>query len=154
MGNVGRVLGTVCAVVVLGTLMLMPVIPQDAPTSIKQTSILGWDHDCLDIEGNQETISGFEVAISADGVDLNAGGSTFESLQVPYPCTECTNDPAPGCLTCEWPIQQLLGGLAPGTYRLWVRAFDWEANVSDWSDPLTVQFDSKRPRKPTGLRCR
>jgi len=152
MGNVGRVLGTVCAVVVLGTLMLMPIASQDVPTSVKQTSVLAWDHDCLDIWGNQETISGFEVAISADGDDLNAGGA-FTSLQVPYPCPQCINNATPGCLTCEWPIQQLLQNRGPGTYRLWVRAFDWEANVSEWSDPLTIQFDLGRPRKPTGLRC-
>jgi hypothetical protein len=154
MGNVGRALGTVCAVVVLGTLMLMPVVPQDDPESITLASILIWDHDCLDIDGNQETMSGFEVAITADGVDLNVGGTILESLQVPYPCTQCVNDTAPGCLTCEQPLQQLLQGRGPGAYRLWVRAFDWESNVSDWSDPITKRFDSKKPRKPTGLRCR
>lgn len=154
MGSAGRVMGTVCAAAVLGALTLMPVVPQDAPTSVKQSSVLSWDHDCLDIGGNQETLSGFEVAISADGVDLNASGVALASIQVPYPCTQCIMVVPPGCVSCEWPVQQLLMNRGPGTYRLWVRAFDWEANVSDWSDPLTVQFDSMKPRKPTGLRCR
>jgi hypothetical protein len=155
MGNAGRVLGSLCVAVALGVLIMMPAESQVVSTDVGMESILEWDHDCLDIGGGQEMLTGFEVAISADDVDLSTGSTIFSGIQVPYPCTQCGSVQSPGCLTCAWPIQQLLQERSPGTYRLWVRAFDWEANVSDWSDPLTIRYrDSKKPSKPSGLRCR
>jgi hypothetical protein len=126
-----------------------PIIPEDAlpaPPPAPVTSIVvAWVPVTTDVEGNAESISGYEVATSAPTVDLNSGGLTILRMEVPVGSETGTE------------ILSLVRAVRPETTcRAWVRARDTDGNWSDWSIPLviTVPKDITPPSVPMGVRVR
>lgn len=113
------------------------------PISANQNSILQWDAPTLNADGSQlMDLSGYVVALSAPGVDLNQGTAPLSQIDVPEP------------QVTEQAIAPLIGTQADGIYQLWVRAYDDAGNLSAWSVPLLIRTDSIVPATPTGLRIK
>lgn len=115
---------------------------QTAPAWVTVTSVVTWNPVALDVQGNPETILGYEVALTAPAVDLVA----LPTSTVLARATVTTG--------VETSLTALTTAKAPGAYRLFVRAQDAALNWSGWSAPLDVSLDFVAPAIPTGLKIK
>ncbi|MGH7253908.1 MAG: hypothetical protein ACREIE_08935 [Nitrospiraceae bacterium] len=98
-----------------------------------------WSQVTTDIQGQPEVVSGYEVALVASQVDLNAGGTLIR--------TQVTDQGG-------WQgvqLAQLLTGIPSGQYRIQVRARDEAGNLGRWSEPLAVRVDVTPPAQVVGV---
>jgi hypothetical protein len=103
-------------------------------------SLLSWDQVTKDVQGNPETLAGYELAVLPAGKDLNAGAVPIKVLAVGVD---------------DWagvPITRLAEGFSPGPYTFQVRATDAAGNKSAWSDSLELILDGVAPAMPRGLK--
>ncbi|MBN1442516.1 MAG: dockerin type I repeat-containing protein [Planctomycetes bacterium] len=100
------------------------------PVAVTAQTVIAWDHPGTDVAGGWETVLQAEVALAHAGLSPAAGGAPLASVFVVCP--------GPG----EVSLEGLLGGRAEGIYDICCRVMDRAGNWSDWSDTLTVEFDS------------
>lgn len=134
-------MGLKTAALALGVLLLgQTTNPPAIPPYVTVNTVAKWDNVTADVRGSAETIGRYELALSLPGADLRTGAPMLGNVL-----------PA-GDGSLGTPLTTLFSGLAPGLYQLWVRAVDQAGNVSAWSDPLTLGWDTNAPRAPTNLR--
>ena len=104
-------------------------------------SVAIWDPVTLDVNGNAEEVSKYELALTSNQQDLRQAGAPAPLAILP------ASDPTLG--QAAFP---LFSGQPPGFYRLWVRAIDRAGNKSAWGAPLEVAWDQISPRAPLNLR--
>ena len=124
-------------------LSAMVFISAAAPTEyVGFKHVAVWDCVTHDVDGQADTIAGYELALLPAGKDLN-------SLDVQ--AIKRVTTPA---LPCEFALATFLPGMPAGAYRVQVRAVDAAGNWSAWSTPIDVTIDLTPPKPPTGLGCK
>ena len=119
--------------------LVSPVAAQAAPT-LGRADAVAWDAVTLDVNGQPDTITFYDVAIVASGANLNtAGTAVIVSVTVTAPKLDTTGT-------------VLLATLANGNYVAQVRARDAAGNVSAWSAPFAFGFDGVPPTAPANVR--
>jgi len=120
-------------------------------TAIAAVYIISPDHtfqwDPVTEYTSGEAIEGtvtYEMAISATGVDLNAGGQPLGILDVG------AGGAAAGIPEAQ--VNGLITGRAPGPYLFWFRAVAPSGIASPWSVPVERIYDARVPRVPTNIR--
>jgi len=107
---------------------------EPAPSPATGSAIVEWDFSGVDLEGNPEQLTSFEL-------------STVAAPTVVVTVPACA---ASGAMSCQSVLSGL--NLTPGVHALHVRAVDLAGNRSDWSENLTVILDPIPPSAPTGCR--
>lgn len=107
---------------------------------VGSTAVFAWDPVTQDIDGNPEIIGAYEVAAFPPNTVLNP---TTGTAPVPLATVKTAGDVTRAAALL------FLTSFATGTpVRVSVRAVDTAGNVSEWSDPVDVVVDFKKPKKP------
>lgn len=145
--------------------MLSVSFPQVANT----VQIAYWDHNGEDVNGNVELIIQAEYSMTLVIHDPNADDALVINRKTVELSTDWKTDLAAeiGNLPLDDQItvnnasradlvDDIFVGVAPGTYKLWVRVNDAAGNWSAWTqsvDIITVD-DIVPPTAPTGFGCK
>jgi hypothetical protein len=119
---------------------------QVSPPHIGANGLAEWQHNGQDVQGNPETLTFFELAVTPPiGVDLNGGDPALRSKKVTV--SEAQVD----SLNFETDLAELLSGMTEGSYMLWCRAEDAAGNMSTWTS-TTFSLDSVDPTPPAAVK--
>lgn len=107
----------------------------------KVQAIATWDRVTTDIDGNPETISGYELAITPDASmapdSPQAVLASLTTTATGYGGTDIT---------------PMFASLPPGPLYIFVRAKDEAGNLSGWSEPVELRYDPRPPQIPKNIR--